>query len=271
MGADSRETAMRTLLVLATLSALGFVSATSAVAAGGIGVVLLHGKTGTPSQFDKLAKALTDDGYAVAVPEMCWSKTRIFDEPFSDCLKDIDAAVASLKAAGAGAVVVAGMSQGGMAALDYGVDHAGIAAIVAMAPAGDPPDLGKAPTLAASVKSAVALIGAGKAEVSADFNDVITGDIPVPVKATPLAFLSFHGPDSQIATMKRLSASVLPHLKVPVLWIAGTRDPSQDGTRVSFARIPKNALSRYAEVDADHGGTPDASPDVLTAWLATLK
>jgi len=262
---------MRTLLVLATLSALGFVSATSAVAAGGIGVVLLHGKTGTPSQFDKLAKALTDDGYAVAVPEMCWSKTRIFDEPFSDCLKDIDAAVASLKAAGAGAVVVAGMSQGGMAALDYGVDHAGIAAIVAMAPAGDPPDLGKAPTLAASVKSAVALIGAGKAEVSADFNDVITGDIPVPVKATPLAFLSFHGPDSQIATMKRLSASVLPHLKVPVLWIAGTRDPSQDGTRVSFARIPKNALSRYAEVDADHGGTPDASPDVLTAWLATLK
>jgi len=262
---------MRVLLVVAVLSALTVAGAASATAAGGMGVVLLHGKTGTPSQFDKLAKALTDDGYAVAIPEMCWSKARIFDEPFSDCLKDVDAAVASLKAGGAAAVVVAGMSQGGMAALDYGVDHAGIAAIVAMAPAGDPSDLGKAPTLAASVKSATALVAAGKGNVSTDFNDVITGDMPVPVRATPLAFLSFHGPDSQIATMKRLSASLLPHLKVPVLWIAGTRDPSQDGTRASFARIPKNALSRYVDVDSDHGGTPDASPDVLAAWLATLK
>jgi dienelactone hydrolase len=262
---------MRSLIVVATLCALVFAGATSAIAAGGLGIVLLHGKTGTPNQFDKLAKALTDDGYIVATPEMCWSKARIFDEPFSKCLKDVDAAVAKLRGAGAEVVVVAGMSQGGMAALDYGVDHAGIAAIVAMAPAGDPPDLDKAPALAASIKSAIASVAAGKGDVSTDFNDVITGNVSLPVKATPLAFLSFHGPDSQIATMKRLSATVLPHLKVPVLWIAGTRDPSQNGTRTSFARIPKSPLSRYVDVDTDHVGTPDASPEVLATWLATLK
>ena len=112
---------------------------------------------------------------------------------------------------------------------------------------------------------------AGKGNIIADFSDVVTGDVPVPVEATPEAFLSFHGPDSPTATMKKVIARVLPQIKLPVLWIAGTRDPSQAVAAQGFAKIPKNKFSRLVTVDADHGGTPDASADALTGWLATLQ
>jgi pimeloyl-ACP methyl ester carboxylesterase len=263
---------MRSLLIsclAATLALVGLQPA--AAAASAVGVVLLHGKTGTPNQFMKLSAALAAAGYAVAAPEMCWSKKRIFDKTFDDCMKEVDAAVASLKANGAAKVVVVGASQGAIAVFDYGATHAGLAGIVAMAPAGDPPDLGKAPNLAASIASAAALAKAGKGDTVTDFNDVITGDVPIPVKATPNAFLSFHGPRSAIATMKRAIADLLPRLKLPVLWISGTRDPTQGSAPQAFDRIPKNALNRHVMVDADHGGTADAAGEALTAWLATLK
>jgi len=263
---------MRILLALCLAGTLALAGLrASAAATQPIGVVLLHGKTGTPNQFTKLSAALAAAGYAVAAPEMCWSKERIFDKAFDDCMKEVEAAVTRLKANGAAKVVVVGASQGAIAVFDYGATRAGLAGIVAMAPAGDPPDLAKAPNLAASIASAAALAKAGKGDTVTDFNDVITGDVPIPVKATPNAFLSFHGPQSEIATMKRAIADLLPRLKLPVLWISGTTDPTQGGAPQAFDRIPKNALSRHVLVDADHGGTADAAGDAMIAWLATLK
>ena len=262
---------MRTASAFCLCAALMLAAIVPAAAAPVIGIVLLHGRTGTPNQFAKLAAALTGAGYAVAAPEMCWSKKRIFDEDFTACLTDVDAAVAKLEASGVKKIVVAGMSQGAIAALAYGASHPDLAGIVAMGPAGDPADLTRAPTLATSVKLAGTLVKAGKGNTVADFNDVVTGDVPVPVAATPEAFLSFHGPDSPIATMKRVIAKLLPQIKLPVLWIAGTHDPSQASAAQGFAKIPKNKLNRLATVDADHGGTPDASAEALTGWLATLQ
>ena len=140
-----------------------------------------------------------------------------------------------------------------------------------MAPAGDPPDLSKSPSLAASVKSAIALVKAGKGDAVTEFNDVITGNQPITVKATPKAFLSFHDPDSQIATMRQLLAEVLPRVKVPVLWVAGTRDPTQGIASQAMGKIPANPLSKLVNVDANHGGTPDASGDAVINWLTTLR
>jgi pimeloyl-ACP methyl ester carboxylesterase len=259
------------LLRLCFVAALSVVCGATVNAADTTGVVLLHGKTGMPGQMAKLASALTAAGYAVETPEMCWSKKRIFDETFTDCLRDVDMAIVTLKTNGASRIVVAGVSQGAMAAFAYGVAHPDIAGIVAMAPAGDPPDLSKAPDLAASVKSALALAKAGKGDAVADFNDVITGNKPIAIKATPRAFLSFHDPQSPTATMKQLLGKVLPHVTVPVLWVAGTRDPTQGGAPQGFARIQKNKLSQLVNVDADHGGTPDASGGAVVAWLSQLK
>ena len=262
---------MRLLVRLCLVGAALAASAATAAAADTTGVVLLHGKTGMPGQMAKLASTLTAAGYAIETPEMCWSKKRIFDEGFTDCLRDVDTAIVTLKTNGASRIVVAGVSQGAMGAFAYGLAHPEIAGIVVMAPAGDPPDLSKAPDLAASVKSALALAKAGKADTVTDFNDVITGNKPIAIKATPKAFLSFHDPKSPIATMKRLLAEVLPRLTVPVLWVAGTRDPTQGVAPQGFAQIPANKLSQLVNVDADHGGTPDASGGAVVAWLARLR
>ena len=262
---------MSLLLKLCRVAALMVACAGTASAADTTGVVLLHGKTGMPGQMAKLASALTAAGYAVATPEMCWSKHRIFDETFTDCLRDVDVAIATLKTNGASRIFVAGVSQGAMGAFAYGSAHPDIAGIVALAPAGDPPDLSKAPDLAASVKSALALARTDKGNTVTDFNDVITGNKPIAMRATPAAFLSFHGPQSPIATMKQLFATVLPSVKVPVLWVAGTRDPTQGVAAQGFAQLPKNDRSELVSVDADHGGTPDASGAAVVDWLAHLK
>ena len=153
------------MLARLLLSAFLLLAAAMPASAAGIGVVLLHGKTGTPTQLAKLSAALAGAGYSVATPEMCWSKARIFDAALADCLKDVDAAIADLKAKGATAVVIGGTSQGAMAAIDYAVATPGLAGVIAMAPAADPNDASKFPDFAASIKAAEADVKAGRATI----------------------------------------------------------------------------------------------------------
>jgi hypothetical protein len=69
---------------------------------------------------------------------MCWSHRRIYDRPFLDCLAELDLPIARLTATGARAIVIAGMSQGGIGALVFGARRSGLAGIIALAPVGAP-------------------------------------------------------------------------------------------------------------------------------------
>ena len=113
-------TGLPVILRLCFVATLAVTCSAVAGATDATGVVLLHGRTGNtpppPSQMTKLASALTTAGYSVATPEMCWSKERIFDEAFTDCLRDVDAAIAKLRTGGATRIVVAGVSQGAIGA-----------------------------------------------------------------------------------------------------------------------------------------------------------
>ena len=71
-----------------------------------VGVVMMHGKHGTPGQLQQLAGTVADAGFAVERPEMCWSAARIYDRTYLECFADIDAATARLKERGATAIVV---------------------------------------------------------------------------------------------------------------------------------------------------------------------
>lgn len=64
-----------------------------------IGIVLIHGKQGFPGErpFAYLQQQLQSAGFVVDQPEMCWSKTRIYDRSLPDCMTDIDASMARLK------------------------------------------------------------------------------------------------------------------------------------------------------------------------------
>ena len=237
----------------------------AADAGGKLGVVMIHGKQGRPAQFDSYEAPLTAAGFLTARPVMCWSRERIYDKPYPDCLAEIDAAADRLKARGATTIAIVGMSLGGNAALAYGARHAGLAAIVALAPAHDTATVDRRPDIAESIARARALVAQGRGDIKTDFSEINRG-VDFVVTTTPRIYLSFHGPDS-IAAM---TANV-PRLSVPLLWIAGSEDRSQRYAAQAFALAPKNPLNRFVTVESGHLGTVAAGRQAVLDWLKQVE
>jgi esterase/lipase len=231
-----------------------------------IGIVLMHGKTGSPSTVvDGLAIALQGAGYVVDTPEMCWSQRRIYDRPFLDCLTEIDSAIGRLRSRGAARIVVAGMSQGGDAALAYGARHANLAGIIALAPAAAPERQVGVTDIAQSVAQARALVDAGRGNETARFVDRnVRGTFSVRTTATIyLSYLDPQGPANMLDSVRKLRA--------PLLWVAGSADPSQTGANAEFNQAPANPLNRFVMVASAHLGTPDVARGAVLAWLPELR
>jgi pimeloyl-ACP methyl ester carboxylesterase len=249
----------------------------AARADGKIGIVLMHGKLGLPlgvaegrgpAVGAQLVAALKSAGYLVAVPEMCWSRRRGFDKTRDDCLAELDPVIAALKAQGATAIVVGGQSLGGNAALAYGATHAGLRGIIGLAPADDPQRKANRPEIAAAVARARALMAAGKGDQRDSFADVNTGaggTFPMQIDTTPRIYLSFFDP--QTASLGDNTSK----LTAPLLWIAGSADPTQRDAQSLFQRAPANPQNRFVAVAANHLTTPDAGADAVLAWLAALQ
>ena len=229
-----------------------------------VGVVMMHGKHGTPAQLQQLAATVANAGFLVDRPEMCWSAARIYDRTYLECFADIDAAATRLKRHGATAIVVLGMSLGGNAALGFGARRQDLKGIIALAPAHAPELLRRRPDIAESIASAQAAVVAGKAEEKETFNDIDLGRI-FPVNTTPVVYLSFFGPES---------AAVMPenaaHLTAPLLMVSGSNDPTQSNAGNIFARAPFDPRNEHLTVEADHLGTPAASAAAVLSWLKML-
>jgi esterase/lipase len=226
----------------------------------------MHGKTGSPnSVITGLASTLQGAGYLVDTPEMCWSQRRIYDRSFTDCLTEIDAAVARLKGRGAARIVVAGMSQGGDAALVYGVRRPGLAGIIALAPAAAPEYQSQLPDIANSVAEAKSMVAAGRGNETSSFTDRNSGGA-LSVRTTAVIYLSYLDPQGAANMLNAVRA-----LRAPLLWVAGTADPSQTRAQTEFAQVPVNPLNHFVMVSAAHLGTPDAARDAVLGWLPTLR
>jgi esterase/lipase len=247
---------------IAALIAAGLSSV--AAADDKLGIVLMHGKEGLPTHLHGLTTALNAAGYLVERPEMCWSRRRIYDQTYLDCLKDTDKAVEQLRAQGATAIVVAGMSQGGNAALAYGARRDGLKGIIALAPAPPVEFVSRRPDIAKSASDAQAMVSAGRGDRQATFTDVNMGR-PFEVATTANIYLSFFGPEAP---------GVMPdnaaRLRAPVLIVSGTGDPTQRSIPYVFARAPTHRLNWHVTVAADHRGTPGAGREVVLSWLRML-
>ena len=177
---------MRPLRVgLMMLAAIPVIAAP--VSAQTIGVVLMHGNTDSPSgNIALLAAAMEGAGYLVERPEICWSYRRRRDRPFLDCLAELEAPIARLTSRGARTIVVAGMSQGGIAALAFGARRPGLAGIIALGPAGAPErQVTVFPQIAQSVAQARAMVAGGHGDERSSFNDLnLRGSFPVTTTAT---------------------------------------------------------------------------------------
>lgn len=78
-----------------------------------------------------------------------------------------------------------------------------------------------------------------------------------------LSYLDPQGPANMLNSVRKLRA--------PLLWVAGSADPSQAGANAEFNQAPANPLNRFVMVASPHLGTPDAARDSVLAWLPELK
>ena len=158
--------------ILACLLAIAPVAAR----ADAIGVVLMHGKQGTPDEhyLAYLSQQIEKAGFPVDRPTMCWSRTRIYDRALLDCMADIDDLIARLKNCGATAIVVAGHSLGGFGAILYGSLHDGLKGVIALAP-GPSPGVVNRPEVATGMQRAQILIAAGHGNEAQSFTELEHG------------------------------------------------------------------------------------------------
>lgn len=229
-----------------------------------IGIVYMHGTGSSPEiQHEKtFYGALREAGYLVETPEMCWSARRMYDRPYSDCLKAILPAITRLKNSGAMAIVMAGHSFGGNVAIQYGATHTGLLGILVLSAAFDPRILARDWEVRASIAKAQGLIDKGRGDAIDSFL-FTTAKVQLRTKAT--VYLSFNGPNSP----SYMPANT-PKLTAPLLWIAGDRDFGQPGPGYAFDRAPANPLNRYIMVSGDHVTALRSGIAPALAWLDEL-
>ena len=111
------------------------------------------------------------------------------------------------------------------------------------------------------------LIAQGQGDTPQDFTDANTRETTflIQVHATPNVFVSFY----DTASGGNLAENAA-RLRTPVLWISGTRDPTQTDHKTSYSRAPANPLNRFIEVDAAHMETPDKAASQVVDWIKSL-
>jgi dienelactone hydrolase len=245
-----------------------FIIANVCSASGQVGVVLLHGKNGFPSNppLPEFSQQLRKAGFLVAVPEMPYSRDRHYDKAYEDSLAEIDAAVSELKKNGAEKIVIAGHSLGANVALYYATTKT-VDAVVAMAPGHTPERQGMRKRLASEVEKARSMIEKGQGDVMSLFDDMNQGRVST-VKTTPRIYLSWFDPDGSAIIPRSTS-----RLKqgTALLWVIGTKDPLiEAGTGYAFDKAPSDPRHKYLVVEAEHFTTPSKAAKQIIEWIEGL-
>lgn len=240
-----------------------------ALAAGGdLGIVLLHGKGGSPSGYVReLASALQGKGHLVSTPTMPWAQNRIYDASFDEAMHEIDREIDSLRQKGAKFVVVSGHSLGANAALGYASSREGASGIIALAPAHTPELPGFIQRVAQDVRRARDLVATGKGKEKHRFSDVNQGRT-LEVAATAEVYLSWFDPDGPAVMPKSAASFKVP---TPLLLVVGSRDRTAQGKEYIFDKAPPHPKSRFVTVPADHFAVPSASINEVVTWLGSLR
>lgn len=234
-----------------------------------IGIVIMHGKGGSPSKHvSDLASSLEDKGYLVANLEMPWSGRRDYDVNVSTAEKEVEAALSSLRNKGAQKVFVAGHSQGGVFTLHFAGKHA-VDGIICIAPGGNVGSMVFRENLGDSVARAKQLVAEGKGDGKIKLDDYEGKKGVYPVMTTPAVYLTWFDPDGAMNS-ERAARAVNP--QVPILWIVAERDyPGLRKVNIPmFETLPKNTHTRLYEPSSDHLGAPSASHDEIVRWISEV-
>ena len=234
-----------------------------------IGVVLMHGKGGSPSKHvSDLASSLEGQGFLVANLEMPWSGRRSYDVDVRTAEEEIESALKTLRDKGAKKVFVAGHSQGGLFALYFGSKHA-VDGIIAIAPGGNVDSQVFSENLGESVGLARKLIAEGKAEETTRLADYVGSKGVYPITTTPAAYLTWFDPNG---AMNETTAVQSMNPAIPVLFIA-PKDDYPGLLKIKqqmFGALPKNPQTRLYEPPSGHKNAPSASVKEIVEWTTSL-
>lgn len=234
-----------------------------------VGIVIMHGKGGSPSEHvSDLAGFLDSNGYLVANLEMPWSKNRDYDVNVSAAEEEVETALSSLRSKGAQKVFVAGHSQGGLFALHFAGKHVADG-IICISAGGDVASKQFREKLGDSVGRARQLVAEGKGDKKANLDDFEGKRGINTVRTAPAVYLTWFDPDGAM-NMERAVRVVNP--QVPILWLVAERDyPGlRKGSIPLFETLPKNKHTRLYEPKSDHLGAPSASRDEIVRWISEV-
>jgi pimeloyl-ACP methyl ester carboxylesterase len=246
------------------------IDAEPTLAADRVGVVLMHGKTGTAatkSPVGRLAASLRRAGFLVSTPNMPWSRSRNVAKDYEGSMAEIDTAVAGLKKRDASKIVVGGHSMGGNAALGYGARREGLAGIMVIAPGHAPSRGGYQMSLGVDYKRAQQMVDSGRGKAVAKFWDNNQGK-KRRVRLRADIYLSWFDMDGP-ASMPNNAASLKPG--TALLWVIGKKDMMRlAGETFAFTRAPEHPHSLYLEVAGGHNLTPTIAAQQIIGWLKRL-
>ena len=238
-----------------------------------MGIVVMHGKGGSPSRLvGVLAKKLKKSGYEVANIEMPWSGSREYDVDTGEAQAEVEKALTELRAAGAQKVFVAGHSQGGVFALHL-AGRLKIDGVIPIAPGGNVGSNKFRNKLGKSVNRARELVAQGKGDKKTNLKDFEGSKGVFSVRTTPDIYLTWFDPDGAMNS-RRAAAAVSP--QVPILWIVAEKDyPGLVRSNIPlFDEFPANPNTELYRSASDHKGAPRASVDEIIRWttkVATSK
>lgn len=252
-------------LVFPIMSALMPASAIAETSNSTIGIVLMHGKGGTPTKYiSDLAGPLEQQGFLVANLEMPWSDRRDYDVTVHAAESEVETALSALRSKGARKVFVAGHSQGGLFALYFGTGHA-VDGVIAIAPGGSVSSPIFRDKLGEYVETARKLVAEGKGEVKAKLADFESSRGTYPIISAPAVYLTWFDPEG---AMNQLKAVQTMNPAIPVLYIAPKHDyPGLIRIKQQMLdALPSNPRTKLYEPDATHLGSPSASVREIIDW-----
>jgi pimeloyl-ACP methyl ester carboxylesterase len=258
---------MRAMLLAVVLA--GLVHPAAAQAPHEIGVVLMHGKGGSPTgHVAELAASLQQRGYLVANLEMPWSQRRSYDASVADAVAQVEAALEALRSKGAADLFVAGHSQGGLFALYFGGQHV-IGGVIAIAPGGNVASPGYRDKLSESVARARQLVAEGRGNEPSRFLDLEGSRGTFAIYCTAAHYLSWFDPEGAMnasTAVSRMSPAV------PVLFIAPSGDypPLRSAKQAMFSALPPNPLTRLYEPTSGHLDAPSAAAEEIERWIGDV-
>jgi esterase/lipase len=230
-----------------------------------VGVVLMHGKWGSPQGMLPLARDLESEGYIVSNAEMSWSGRRLYDVDYPTALKEIEQQVRQLRAKGAKQVVVAGQSMGSNAAVAYASSGFDLDGLIILSP-GHFPEGGMGQRLRSSFERARRMVAENRGAEAESFDDINQGK-QRSIRVTASIYVSYFDPDGLGAitkNIKKLSKAM------PVLLVIGTTDPFYPESKGMFDSAPPHPLSRYVALESDHFNVPKVVSAELLKWLKSF-